>query len=259
MRIAVTLAIALIASCAYASSDSGYGLDVVVRDAARPEYGHEGTVYVEALRGENYELRITNPSPYRVAVALSVDGLNTIDAHHTDSWTAAKWVLGPYESTSISGWQVNGGSARRFFFTGEKKSYGVALGQTKNLGVIEAVFYREHAPIAPQFVPETSLQAPDAAPRSRDAASKSAAGDAAAQAQAEAGLSDEYAGTGMGRRTRHEVQWVDLVLEPQPVATVRLRYEFRPQLVRLGVLPERSPLGRRERARGFASYCPEVN
>ena len=42
------------------------------------------SLYVEAMRGASYALRLTNPTPYRVAVALSVDGLNTIDARHTD-------------------------------------------------------------------------------------------------------------------------------------------------------------------------------
>src|SRR5262249_15258512 len=90
----------------------------------------------------DYVLRVTNPLPYRVAVALSVDGLNTIDAKHTDAWGATKWVLGPYESTVIPGWQVNGSTARRFTFTSEKRSYGAWLGKTEDLGVIEAVSNR---------------------------------------------------------------------------------------------------------------------
>ena len=140
----IVVALVLFCGTAVASIDAGFGLAVVVNnDEARPEYRARGTVYVEALRGANYALRITNPMPYRVAVALSVDGLNTIDAKHTDAWRAAKWVLDPYESTVISGWQVNDRTARRFFFTGEKDSYGASLGQTENLGVIEAIFYRE--------------------------------------------------------------------------------------------------------------------
>jgi hypothetical protein len=119
------------------------GLDVVVDGVRRPEYVHRGTTYVEAIRGREYALRVTNPYPYRVAVALAVDGLNTIDARHTDGWNASKWVLDPYESTEISGWQVNDSTARRFFFTGERNSYGAFLGATENLGVIEAIFYRE--------------------------------------------------------------------------------------------------------------------
>ena len=146
IRALLTLASLLLAATAFGAGNSGYGLTVLVDSAPRPEYFHNGTLYVEATRGASYSLRITNPTPYRVAVALSVDGLNTIDARHTDARNATKWVLGPYESTEISGWQVNDRTARSFFFTGERRSYGAALGQTENLGVIEAVFYRERRP-----------------------------------------------------------------------------------------------------------------
>ena len=44
----------------------------------------------------------------------------------------------------------------------------------------------------------------------------------------------------------------------RPAARLRIRYEFRPQLVRLGVLPAGGDrLARRERARGFDDFCPE--
>ena len=58
----------------------------------------------------------------------------------------------------------------------------------------------------------------------------------------------------MGRRTDHTVTQVWLHLEQTPAHTVNIRYEFRPQLVRLGILPATpltDPLQRRERARGF--------
>jgi hypothetical protein len=61
----------------------------------------------------------------------------------------------------------------------------------------------------------------------------------------------------MGRRHDHPVERVHIDLDPSPVASFRVRYEFRPQLVKLGVLPRaEDPLERRERARGFA-WCPE--
>lgn len=235
-----------------ASEASGFGLDVLVDGAGRPEYHGRGTVYVEAIRGREYALRISNPTAYRVAVALSVDGLNTIDARHTDARSAAKWVLGPYESAVISGWQVNDSTARQFFFTGEKRSYGAALGQTANLGIIEAVFFREVRPRVYERWEGAELNAPP--PPRAEAQRKDAAGSIAEPAPA---LSDDYAATGMGGRTRHEVSSVDLDLESSPAASIRLRYEFRPELVRLGVLPRgESPRERREKARGF-SYCPE--
>ena len=52
---------------------------------------------------------------------------------------------------------------------------------------------------------------------------------------------------------------MDMDLEDRPAAVVRIRYEFRDQLVRMGVLsPAPDPLTRRERARGFSGgYCPD--
>ena len=223
-------------------------LDVVVGGESVRELWHHGSTYVEASRGEAYSLRLSNPTPHRVAVALAVDGLNTIDAKHGDAWSAAKWVLEPYETTEIHGWQVSDRAARRFVFSGERGSYGAALGKTANLGVIEAVFFRERRP---RVATQTDRQAP----HRREAASSAPAPEAT---HSEGALDDDYAATAMGGRTRHDVTLVHVELEREPLATVRLRYEFRPALVKLGVLPgAERPLDRREHARGFSTYCPE--
>ena len=221
-------------------------VDVLVQGTPRAQYFHNGTTYIEALRGAEFTLQLTNPSAYRVAVALSVDGLNTIDARHTDGWNASKWVLAPYETVEISGWQVSESTARRFFFTGEQNSYAASLGQTENLGVIEAIFYRERQRPIAQYDERQRKQSRDSAgPAPPSAAAQGIPRD------------DEYAATGMGDRTAHDVVRVSIDLDPHPIARARIRYEFRPQLVKLGVLDRvRSPLERRERARGF-EYCPE--
>ncbi|HEV8432507.1 MAG TPA: hypothetical protein VGR95_03775 [Thermoanaerobaculia bacterium] len=243
MKKLLLIALVFAAGTAAASTIDGFGMNVLMGDEMRPEYAARGKVYVEAVRGADYSIRLTNPTPYRVAVALSVDGLNTIDAKHTTPWSASKWILAPYESTVIAGWQVNDQTARRFFFTGENRSYGAYLGQTDNLGVIEAVFYRERRP-------KIQAQSPRIEEKSRDAQPSAAAGSAAP--------SDEYAATGMGGRTTHEVEMVDIDLDSTPAARVTVRYEFHPQLVRLGLLPQlETPLDRREHARGFGGYCPE--
>ena len=65
----------------------------------------------------------------------------------------------------------------------------------------------------------------------------------------------------MGDRVGHRVRRVHLDLERKPSATLRIRYEFRPQLARLGLLPPygRDPLDRRETAHGFdGPYCPDL-
>ena len=65
-------------------------VDIIVDGARQPRYAHEGRWYVEARKGREYAIRLRNPYPVRVAVALSVDGLNTIDARETASAEARK-------------------------------------------------------------------------------------------------------------------------------------------------------------------------
>lgn len=250
------LALAAAVVPASAAQRSGLTVEVLVDGTARPEYVTRDAVYVEALRGREYALRLTNGWPCRVAVALAVDGLNTIDARHTTPREAAKWVLDPYETVVIPGWQVNAGEARRFVFTGERHSYGAWLGKVENLGVIEAVVYRERP--QPEPVPIVAPASPlgeSQAPARRGALG---AADARKQAEKAGALDDELAATGIGRRTGHEVTRVHLDLEPNPAAHVRIRYEFRPQLVALGVLPSPSPGERRAHASGFdGGFCPD--
>jgi hypothetical protein len=262
-------ALAVLPAAARAADERGYSVAVLVDGLERPEYAARGAFYVEAVRGRDYTLRVSNPLPYRVAVALSVDGLNTIDAKHTDPLTASKWVLGPYESAVIPGWQVNGSTARRFTFTSERRSYGAWLGKTQDLGVVEAVFFKERVP-----EPRVYQPMPYDAPMREDAGAMGSAAPEPGMRDKRAGaeapksqtrpqqLSDDYAATGMGGRTTHSVEQVAIDVVREPVARVRIRYEYRPELVKLGVLPrevqrDREPLDRREHAAGFAPWCPE--
>ena len=250
-------------------------MDILVDGHRRPAYPARGTLYIEALKGREYEIRLRNPYPVRVAVALSVDGLNTIDARHTSAAAGRKWVLGPYETVTIEGWQTSMNDARRFEFTSEEQSYGAWLGKTNDLGVITAVFFRERVPerqlsAQSMAVPRADAPVPAQAGQNRDrslpAAEAGAASPVGAASKQAAGTpppaADEYAATGIGRRTDHAVRQVYLDLEPTPAASVSIRYEYRAQLVRLGVLPPvqaaGDPLDRRERARGFdGRFCPE--
>ena len=231
----------------------GEVIDILVGGVSQRQYRHNGRTYVEALKGREYAIRLRNPFGVRVAVALSVDGLNTIDARQTTAAAARKWVIDPYQTVTISGWQTSRTDARRFEFTTEEHSYGQSLGRTANLGVISAVFFRERvAPISRER--ETTERRGDA-PQPAAPAQEASAGAGKARA------ADEYAATGMGRRTDHAVTQVFLDLETTPAQSVDIRYEFRPQLVRLGVLPAsspRDPLERRERANGFEpGFSPE--
>jgi hypothetical protein len=250
-----------------AGSGSPCRLEVVVDGRAVTEYRALGTRYIEGLKGKNYAIRLHNPFDVRVAVALSVDGLNTIDARRTTAAAGRKWVIGPHETITITGWQTSLSQARRFYFTSEERSYAGRLGQPDNIGVISAVFFRERVPVVSPLTlagagggarSDASKDAPaPAASAERAAAGSSAKGESAAANR------EEYAATGIGERTDHPVALVHLDLEERPVASIDIRYEYREQLVRLGVLPDlpvtADPLTRRQNARGFdKGFCPDI-
>ncbi len=226
-----------------------FEMQVLVDGRPVTEYHARGRTYVEALKGAEYELRVRNSSPDRVAVALSVDGLNTIDAKHTSAWNASKWVIEPYQTITISGWQMSSERARRFYFTNERDSYGAKLGQTANLGVISAVFYRERRQVRPvtQATPtyRDDRSSSSAAPKSKAAGESARAPDNRAVIPTP---DDEYAATGIGRSVRHDVRWVEMELDSRAAAEVTIRYEFYSGLRNLGIIPKRS----REDARGFS-------
>ena len=249
----------------------GFGLEVRVDGAPLEVIYGRGRRYVEAREGAEYELVVRNPLPVRVAVALSVDGLNTVDARHTSAWEASKWVIEPYGTIRVSGWQMSSTRARRFYFTTERDSYAARLGRASDLGVITAVFFRESAPrpypvTPPPYDEPVRPQGRDNAPAEREmraeggeSKSRRGADSAAARPRYD---DDGYAATGIGRSVYHDVQWVQMRLERTPAAEVSIRYEYRDALVRLGLLPrpwrDDGALRRRERARGFEGpYSPE--
>ena len=133
--------------------DGAVDVHVLVNGTPLQEYFARGRRYVEALEGAEYEISIRNGLPTRIAVALSVDGLNSIDAKHTTAWNSSKWVIAPYQTIRIGGWQMSSERARRFYFTTERDSYAAKLGQAANLGVISVVAFRERTPVIVPITP----------------------------------------------------------------------------------------------------------
>ena len=293
--LAATVALAVPSGTRAAEAGRGFELSVIVDGRPAPEYAFGGRLYVEALRGRDFSLRLHNPTGERVAVALSVDGRNVIDAKRTTAGRASKWVLSPGETADIPGWQVSGETARRFFFTDLSRSYARWLGDTSNTGVVEAVFFREREHRLPEItrresqsnssrdsrnepsrveagvanepprveggiaggvlggVPASPAEAPsDRAKTAAESAPRKEAAKPAPRAE------DELAATGIGERTDFHVRWVTFDEDPIPAARVSLRYEYRAELVRLGVLPREGHASGRDRSRGFdPDYAPD--
>jgi hypothetical protein len=253
------------------SEGQDYSITVLVDGVAAPEYAARGRIYVEALKGREFTIRIANPTGERVAVALSVDGRNVVDAGRTTAIAAAKWILGPYQTAEIPGWQVSGQTSRKFFFTDTSRSYAKWLGDTANVGTIEAVFFRERPRPPVAASKDEALSRRERAQAAVDEAESGAAGSAGAEGRtaqsappsdtrrkAAAKEAESFAATGIGRETSFPVQWVAFDEDPRPAARVAIRYEFHDQLVRLGVLPREDDLYARENASGFEHrYAPD--
>jgi hypothetical protein len=251
----------------------GFSVEIIVDGRRLQEYEARGRRYIEALENAEYEVRLHNPTGSRVAAALSVDGMNTIDARHTTAWEAHKWVIAPYSTITVRGWQMSSENARRFYFTTERDSYGAKIGQTANLGLISAVFFRERKPsVITPVVPgrrsgdkDQGLTRDQKAPKeSTESAATSPSGDAAKTRRAPGypPPDNESAATGIGRTVSNGVQWIKMELDSNPAGEVAIRYEYRAALVRLGIIPQSVPrpevLDRREKAVGFdPKYCPE--
>jgi hypothetical protein len=249
--------------------NQGFNVEVLVNGRPLETYHARGKTYIEALHGAEYEVSIRNPLPYRVAVALSVDGMNSIDARRTTAWNASKWVIGPYETIRVGGWQMSSNRARRFYFTTEKDSYGAKIGQTANFGVISAVFFRERQPKPVTITPAPRREYEGDSTRDRSGAAPSARNESQGGAKTKRDSmtvipDDDYAATGIGRSVHNDVRWVSMDLESRAAAEVTIRYEYYPALVRLGIIPRRyypsrDPIQRREGSSGFEDrrFSPE--
>jgi len=275
---ALTLAVAAMATTATAAPSfsaqgyyglrGGYSMEVLVDGVPVPEYSSGGATYIEAFKGREYSIRLTNHTPRRIAVALSVDGLNSIDAKTTTAAAASKWILGPYQSITLEGWQTSSDTARRFFFSNEQGSYGAWLGRTRNLGIITAAVFRERYPRPSMIMKEkdapgdSRLREESSGPR--PAAPQSGMDSLSRQGAAEPERFDDLAATGIGQEVGHQVRRIPFDAEASPAAVLNIRYEFRDALVRLGVLVPPEPpcedgLARRQRARGFSDmdFAPD--
>jgi hypothetical protein len=234
--------------------------------------------YLEARPGARYEIRVRNTSDRRVGFVLAVDGLNAINGLISrNASDEPMYVLDPHESATIKGWRKDLANVSRFVFVDERRSYAERTGQGNgDLGWIRVTAFDEveryHVHTWGQTrsmyrdgggTPPPSAAVPAPAPESRDGASmgvgegsaRARGGDYKAERHDEP-LADSNPGTGWGPNQRDRVREVDFEARPYAAAQVILRYEYRPALLALGILPWRAPVDRTwERERGLYGFA----
>jgi hypothetical protein len=209
----------------------GFRVEVISdQEGVKPEASKGGRPYVTAQKNERYSVRLYNPLPVRVAVNLTVDGLNSITGKPAGVADGSKWVIEPYSTVTIPGWQVNDGDSRRFFFTDKPASYAKWRGDNlnkdleRNCGVIGAAFfwsqteldrYYEERPLCRDTYRPAPFQfyGSEGNDQSLGKASAPAAaseqGARASRKEARRDRNEEEAGTGMGERQSHPTMTVN--------------------------------------------------
>jgi hypothetical protein len=201
----------------------GFRVEIVSdEEGVKGESTRNGRPFITASPDERYSVRLYNPLPVRVAVNLTVDGLNSISGQASGISDGQKWMIDPYSTVTIPGWQVNGGESRRFFFTNKPKSYAKWRGDmtgkdlAANCGVIGAAYfwnqaeldqfyenhplYRysySHRPIDPRFSRACDKASNAPCPAASGAMNRMDCAEPRMEKK------EEQAGTGMGEKESH--------------------------------------------------------
>ena len=247
------IALAAAAAALFAAPAFALGslVDVTIVDRARsetlPTWSHRGEAWVAGRPGDRYAVRLSNRSGARVLVVLSIDGVNAVSGE-TAATGQTGYVLGPWQTTEITGWRKSLTEAAAFYFTALPDSYAARTDRPDNVGVIGAAVFRERER---EFVRPYSAPAPvlrgDAdqasmAGRLRESESSMRAAPPAAAAPAPeskaAGVvRDERLGTGHGEREyAPTTQTTFDRAGERPNELVRVRYDSRENLIALGVI-----------------------
>ncbi len=267
-------ALAATTACSSLSAQPLVDVDIVDRDTGEwlPEYRHRGSDWVPGVPGHRYSVRMTNTTGERVLVVLSVDGVNAISGN-TAAANQTGYVLGPWQSTEITGWRKSWQDVAQFYFTDLPDSYAARTGRPDNVGVIGVAVFRERPQPQPYYEPAPigrddreydrdnryrgqasgraeSKSAPAAPPASRRAA-ESAASDSAYAGGAPA----QSIGTGHGAREWSPVSRTDFVRASRtPAQVLQMRYDDIDNLVAMGVMPR--PYRYDDRRRGQPQAFP---
>jgi hypothetical protein len=241
------------------------GLGVEVEGSTAPLYAAvdgSGRYYLEARQGSRYTLHLANRTGERVAVLLTVDGLNVISGERQAvDQRGRMYVLDPWESADIQGWRTSLDDVRRFTFVDEQASYAARSGKTNSrMGWIELAVYRERHRYTYRQAPDVSAQAPRAeapAPGARENSNKDDRDDAQAEKREQGGgKAQSFPGTGWGEQTHDPVRVVDFEAESSAAERITLRYEYASALRALGILPAQAARDRlRERERGEGGFA----
>ena len=188
--------------------------------------------YVEAVKGDRYSIQVTNKSGRRVGVVIAVDGRNIISAKKSDlKWNERMYIIGPHETNLFEGWRTAMDTTNRFYFTEQSDSYAEKVfGDASAMGTIALAVYKEKIP---EIVPYSDK--PSQMNESRAGAAPSAPGENRSTDKAKLQKGEE-AGTGFGETNYSPARIVQFEPEYRTAEKIVLKYEWRSELCRKGII-----------------------
>jgi hypothetical protein len=226
--------------CAHSGSGSLVDVRVVSDNGSEysqyrtyPRIHQEGRYfYMEAVKSERYSIQVSNRSDRQVGVVIAVDGRNIISGAKSDLGRNERmYIIDPFATQTFEGWRTGTDRTNRFYFTEQADSYAErAFSDGSATGTIAMAVYREK--IDRRYLRENEIVSPMMS-------SPGAASPAPAEKQTADRLEkkkNEQAGTGFGETTYSPVRIVHFEPEHKAAEKVILKYEWRTELCRKGII-----------------------
>jgi hypothetical protein len=211
-------------------SDHG---DEFTKYRAYPRVRQEGRYFfLEAVKGGRYSIQVTNKSDRRIGVVIAVDGRNIINAKKSDlKRNERMYIIRPYETNTFEGWRTSMDRTNRFYFTEQSDSYAEKVfSDASAMGTIALAVYMEKFPEIMPYPGRSSQMKEAPAAAAPYAPSESHSSDRAERKKS------EQAGTGFGETTYSPAYVVQFESECVAADKIVLKYEWRSELCRRGII-----------------------
>jgi hypothetical protein len=194
-----------------------------------PRVAQEGMYfYMEAAKREKYSIEVANRSDRRIGVVIAVDGRNIINGKKSDLKPDERmYIIDPHATNTFEGWRTGMDKTNRFYFTEQSDSYAEKVfSDASAMGTIALAVYREKLP---EILHSYKM--------------KDAPAGSASQAPMEKRSSNrlerdksEQAGTGFGETTYSPARVVQFEPEHAVAEKIVLKYEWRTELCKKGII-----------------------
>ncbi len=183
------------------------------------DYANTNKYFLQARPEQSYSIEVKNLTDRRIAVVIAVDGRNIINGRRSNlSSHEKKYVLGPYQKSTYRGWRSGRHHINRFYFTEEDYSYSASFGDYSAMGIIAVAAFHEAVEEYPHEI-------------SRYHKNKSGKHG---QIRKHSHKADP--GTGWGEEEVSTSRRVRFVAMERPFNTKLIKYEWRKDLCKRGVV-----------------------